>query len=154
MTFDDFTTVATFYFPLDAHLVRIELEHEGIPCFLMDEEAISANPVYSTALGGIKLQVPASSVPRALEILREIQGQRPKKPDHENEQDNPAANRIRPSEAFRCPECGSENIQNWQFSLFWIVAFVLTLISVAVPGLAPPIRKNRKCQDCGHQWFA
>jgi ascorbate-specific PTS system EIIC-type component UlaA len=62
-------TVAVFVSPHEAGMAKGELEACGIPAFVADEFAIGANPLYSNALGGIKVQVPAQFVEEARQIL-------------------------------------------------------------------------------------
>ncbi|MBC7092559.1 DUF2007 domain-containing protein [Candidatus Bipolaricaulota bacterium] len=61
--------VASFGRPVDAHLARMELEAEGIQAFILDEHAISANPFYAPALGGVKVAVREEDAARARAIL-------------------------------------------------------------------------------------
>ena len=50
-------TVATFYQVWEAQLAKAFLESHRIPCFLADEHIISIQPLYASAVGGIKLHV-------------------------------------------------------------------------------------------------
>lgn len=72
-------TVAVFRVPYEAGMAKGKLEAYDIPAFVADEFTIGANPFYSNALGGIKLQVPASYAEEAHQILSEelsaIEGQ-------------------------------------------------------------------------------
>jgi hypothetical protein len=61
----------TFYHPIESAVLRSRLEAEGIECYLLDEYTVEANPFYSNAIGGVKLQVKEVDVPRAFEILKE-----------------------------------------------------------------------------------
>ena len=61
--------IASFGRPWEAHLAKARLEAEGIRAFLLDEQAISVNPFYSPALGGVKLAVAAHDATRARELL-------------------------------------------------------------------------------------
>ena len=61
--------IASFGRPWEAHLAKARLEAEGIRAFLLDEQAISVNPFYSPALGGVKLTVAAHDATRARELL-------------------------------------------------------------------------------------
>lgn len=61
--------IADFGSPIQAQLAKARLEAEGIPAFLLDENAIAVNPFYSPALGGVKLAVPKGDARRAREIL-------------------------------------------------------------------------------------
>ena len=62
-------TVAVFQSPYEAGMAKGELEAYGIPSFVLDEFTIGANPLYSNALGGIKLQVTASFAEEAQRII-------------------------------------------------------------------------------------
>lgn len=62
-------TIATFDFLPQAEIVRGRLQAEGIACELADQHLVQTDWLYSIAVGGIKLQVEASDVERALMIL-------------------------------------------------------------------------------------
>jgi hypothetical protein len=64
-------TVHTFSLAPDASIIRGRLESEGIACFVQNELISQVAPFYSSAFGGIKLQVKESDAPRAIEILEE-----------------------------------------------------------------------------------
>ena len=68
---DQIVTIRSFNYPVELAVIRGRLEAEGIDCFVQDELTIQANPFYSHALGGVKLQVRQSDLRRAMEILEE-----------------------------------------------------------------------------------
>lgn len=68
---DSPVTVATFDFLPSAEIVRGRLLAEGIECQLADQHLVQTDWLYSIAVGGIKLQVAAAEVPRALAVLDE-----------------------------------------------------------------------------------
>ena len=86
----NWTTVDHFYHPTDAHIAAGKLKSEGIPVFLLGIHHASANWLISTALGGIRLQVPANHVDDAHQLLKEIA--------EPNEHGEP-----------ECPSCGSSD---------------------------------------------
>ncbi|MEM9648408.1 MAG: DUF2007 domain-containing protein [Bacteroidota bacterium] len=53
----EFYTLGTFEFPADVQIIKGKLESEGIPVFLRDENTINSDPLISSAIGGVKLQV-------------------------------------------------------------------------------------------------
>ena len=63
-----FITVLTFTYAVA--IIRGRLEAEGITCFTKDELTAQVSP-YSTAIGGVKLQVLSKDLNRAIEILEE-----------------------------------------------------------------------------------
>ena len=50
-------------------MVRVRLEDEGIECLVPDEFTVIMNPLYSNAVGGVRLQVRESDIERAKEVL-------------------------------------------------------------------------------------
>lgn len=62
-------TIYRFTYQHEALTICSKLEAEGIECVLQDQLTAQVMPLYSNALGGIKLQVKESDVPAALEIL-------------------------------------------------------------------------------------
>ncbi len=68
----EFHTLGTFEFPADVQIIKAKLESEGIPVFLRDETTINSDPLISSAIGGVKLQVYSSDRERAQEIYDEV----------------------------------------------------------------------------------
>lgn len=67
----EFVTLATFSSSFEAAPYKVNLEHQGITCFLKDEHTMTMARVYEHAVGGIKLQVPREDFARAKEIMTE-----------------------------------------------------------------------------------
>ncbi len=65
---DAWVTVAKLTNPIEATARRVRLEAEGIPTFI-DGERMGANTFYQIALGGARLQVPASLEAEARVLL-------------------------------------------------------------------------------------
>jgi hypothetical protein len=65
-------TLASFSQPVEAHLLRLRLEHEGITAYLRDENMIALDWLYSNALGGVKVDVADEDYEQALAILESI----------------------------------------------------------------------------------
>lgn len=68
---NELVTIATLNTPIEASLVRNQLDAEGVQVFLTDAEAVGMAWYLGTAIGGIKVQVAESDVERAFEILDE-----------------------------------------------------------------------------------
>ena len=64
-----FRTVATFDLAYKADLAWAALDEAGIEAMVTDREIVSMEWLLSNAVGGVKLQVAESDVPRALEVL-------------------------------------------------------------------------------------
>jgi len=66
-------TVAQFSLGTEAHIFRARLEAENIPAYVADEHQITANWLWSNALGGVKVRVPEVYAERAYVILRALE---------------------------------------------------------------------------------
>lgn len=66
-------TVAAFSQPIEAHLLRIRLEQEGIVAYLRDENLVTLDWLYSNAVGGVKVDVADEDYEQALEIFESLQ---------------------------------------------------------------------------------
>lgn len=68
-------TLRTFEYPLEITLLKSMLEDVGIPVFVKDEFTILMNPLYSNAIGGIKLQVLEENLEKAIEVLKDFESE-------------------------------------------------------------------------------
>lgn len=66
---------------MEANLVKSLLEANEIVVFMYDENILSINPLYSSAIGGIKLVVPDHQIERAIEIINEYMGREGEDPN-------------------------------------------------------------------------
>jgi len=120
----DFVILQSFDNYMEAHLLMAKLQSENIECWLQDENTLTINPLWTNALGGIKLFVTKQDIGRAYEIFRESENNRKK--------------------AIECPKCKGHNIElvstprkaaNWFSAIFNIGA-----------------DKVNHCFDCGHEF--
>lgn len=125
-------TIATFSQAIEAHLCKTRLETEGIACFIADENIVTMNWLYSTAVGGIKLQVKEADAEKARKILQQ-------------ENITPETINKTRKEKFYCPRCHSPHVFYERFSRRLVFASWLLL------GI-PFLKKKWKCENCGHQW--
>ena len=68
----EFYTIGAFEYVADVQVIKAKLESEGIPVFLRDENTLNTDPLISSAIGGVKLQVYTADKDRAIEIYDEI----------------------------------------------------------------------------------
>jgi DNA-directed RNA polymerase subunit RPC12/RpoP len=123
-------TVKTFDTSVNAHLFRIELENEGIECYIYDDETITMDPLLSNAIGGIKVKINVKDIEHTKEFLA--------KRDEEN---NPP-----------CPNCGSKRIMT-NFRSFKSTAGIISAISAFLFTIFPPMFKTvNKCLECNHEF--
>ena len=124
----NWTTVDRYFHPTEAHIAAGKLQSEGIPVFLLGINHASANWLLSNALGGIRLQVPASQVDDARRLLAQIA-----KPDDKGQ--------------HPCPECGGSDTTAMSNSRK-IAFLAVHLFSIPLPWRA----NRRHCQSCGAEW--
>jgi len=70
----DFITIAIFNYPHEITILKHRLEQEEIQFFFENETMMNIVPMYSQALGGIKLKVHLEDEALAIEILTEFNG--------------------------------------------------------------------------------
>jgi DNA-directed RNA polymerase subunit RPC12/RpoP len=128
-----FVTVKTFDNSMDAHMLKSRLENEGIRCFLIDDETVTMNPLFSQAIGGIKLKVDEKDVPEVKIILKEIS-------------ETPLTDEE--GEAIECPKCNStkintgfQSVPGWRGVVFALVGFFCSTFS-------PFIKSRYYCLNC------
>lgn len=102
-----FTLLNTYNNYIDANLHLLQLQEEGINCWLKDENTVTIDPLLTNAIGGIKLMVHETQKERAQDLLRTI------------------INKAKENRA--CPYCGSHNVEyivsnrkpaNWFSAIF------------------------------------
>jgi len=127
----DFVILQSFNNYIDAHLLMGRLESEGVECWLQDENTVTINPVWTNAVGGIKLMVKREDFVRASEIFTETENNR--------------------KHAVECPVCKRHNVElvstprktsNWISAIFGFL-----FVSYAMPA-----DKVYHCFDCGHEF--
>lgn len=121
-------TVSTVSWMTEAEVVSSALEANGIRTFLPDRGMVETQPLYANAIGGIRIQVDKADVPRAREILAEI----------ETDMDE---------EEICCPECGCGSVELEKSSRR------LSMLTILLLGF--PLFRSRpkyRCRQCGHRW--
>ena len=127
----NYTLLCTFDNYIPAHITLGRLEEEGINCWLQDENTVTVTPMFSNAVGGIKLMVAEPHYPRAAELLKEFTAEQKKN--------------------MSCPQCGSTNVEfvstprkvsNWIGAVF---GFLFGDYALAVD-------KVYHCFNCGNEF--
>jgi hypothetical protein len=65
----DFETVARFLNPTDAYVVCSCLEAAGVPAMVADAQLAQTNSLWTIAMGGVRVLVPALHVAEAKEVI-------------------------------------------------------------------------------------
>lgn len=133
----EFITLKTFDNPIDAHILKSKLESEGIISFLFDENIVGINPLFSIAVGGIKLKINRSDYEKANSILDE---------SIKNKLINDAGERI------HCPKCKSEDLISDYTSIRGTKGIFTAIISFLL--LVLPFYQNTvyKCKSCDFEF--
>lgn len=131
-----FTLLETFSIPSEAYIVQGKLEAEGIDTALRDNHIVEANPLYSTAVGGVKLYVRTEQREHAQQVYSSIS----------------AVSLGENGEPLQCANCSGKNV-----TMMTSVkddssklGFVVTLLL----GALPFIKYRYRCQDCGFEFKA
>ena len=132
----------TFAHPMELAVLQTRLESEDIECRILDELIVQVNPFFSNAIGGVKLQVKESDIPRAIEILK-VGGY------IKDDNAQPSKNKMKFANAtsMECPNCGSGEILKNKISK---KAFAISILFLGFP--LPFISKTYHCFDCGQNF--
>lgn len=127
-------TLKTFDNYIEAHLLKTKLESESIYCFLQDESVVATNPLYSFAVGEIKLKVKKEDFDTALKIIQE-------------ENIYLEQNQLN----ITCENCGSNTFYNNYKSVKNLKGFFAMIISVMFQTYPIYYKNVRKCKSCGFE---
>lgn len=117
--------VGVFDDAMRAHVARLALEGAGIDAHVIDEQIVTANPLWGPAVGGVRLVVAAADA-AALDVL---------------------GRRAEVSDAPACPSCGGAAVRRARGGRR------RTFLSLLLLGL--PLSRATDaftCDDCGHTW--
>jgi hypothetical protein len=135
-------TIRNFAYSLDpvseAHLARLRLESENIPCFLSGEHSVGTYWFSSVVGLGVKLQVRQSDADRARAVLELVKSRPPEKPDDVGQLD---------AAMPKCPRCGSGRVEYHRYSR---PLLYISLLLLHLPLSYP--KRSYRCESCGHRW--
>lgn len=69
---EKFTFLRRFQYSSEAVIYQCKLESIGIEVFMRDNNIVDSNPLYSNAVGGVKMFVRTEDYDRANEILNDV----------------------------------------------------------------------------------
>jgi DNA-directed RNA polymerase subunit M/transcription elongation factor TFIIS len=122
-------TLTTATYLHEADMIRMRLEASGIKAFIPDQNTSSIQPLFSNAIGGIRIQIDENDLARAREVLKNAL---------------PQADRG----IFECPACKSDAVTYEGISKQF--AF-LSLFLLGIPLLWR--KRECRCGSCGHRWI-
>ncbi|AMP98268.1 hypothetical protein AY601_1350 [Pedobacter cryoconitis] len=135
---DKIVVFETYYNPIEANIVKSRLMDADIQCFLSDENTITLNPLYTQALGGVKLHLFEKDVDLARSILQETIP--PLETPEEEEKGE-----------FVCPKCGSHDVGYVQATKkrFGILTMLVSILLLVYPF---SVKKVHHCFNCLHEY--
>ncbi|MGY3055385.1 hypothetical protein ACVWYG_003601 [Pedobacter sp. UYEF25] len=143
---NDRTTVyRNYYDPMEANIVKGRIADAGFECFLADQNLAILNPLFTQALGGIRLIVFEKDVVSIDKLLAE-------EPDFNAEAFNePEEKHSEEVTKMVCEKCGSKHIG---YGMATKKRFGFLTMLVAFATLTYPIfgKKCHHCYDCGHEF--
>ncbi|MFA4866843.1 MAG: DUF2007 domain-containing protein [Pedobacter sp.] len=145
---DKIVVFETYYNPIEANIIKSRLMDSGVQCFLSDENMITINPLYTQALGGIKLHLFEKDVNTARSILQDEDVQIAL---GEATVDVPESQNNDIQSDHVCPNCGSSNVGYVQATKkrFSILTMIVSILLLVYPFAA---KKTNHCFDCGYEF--
>jgi regulatory protein YycI of two-component signal transduction system YycFG len=92
---DNFKLVRSFQYSSEAQIFKGKLESEGIEVYIRDNHIVDSKPIWSNAVGGVKLFVKREDFEKATITLSEIS-------QYSIDENN---------KLIKCPSCGAEEIE-------------------------------------------
>lgn len=126
-----FQKIATFQYSSEAIIFKGKLESEGIEVFMRDNNTVDSNPLYSNAVGGVRLFVKNDDFDKATDIFSNI--------SQYSLDDN--------KKLIKCPKCGAEQI-DMITSIKDLKSFLVFLFSVFLIAIPFYSKHKYKCDNC------
>ena len=130
---EKFTLLRRFQYSSEAIIYQGKLESEGIEVYLRDNNIVDSNPLYSNAVGGVKMFVKTEDFDKANEVLGDVSL-------YAVDDDN---------QPLKCPECGAEQVE-MEISIDGIKSFFKVIILGAFAQFFS--KYNFKCQKCKYEF--
>jgi DNA-directed RNA polymerase subunit M/transcription elongation factor TFIIS len=121
-------TIAKVSYIHEADILCMQLEEAGIKAFMPDQHISSMQPLYSGAIGGIRVQIHESDLDQARDILV-------------------ASKSNIDTGIFQCPKCSSDSVEYENVSKR---SAFLSLFLFNMPFTW--FKRKCTCKDCGHKW--
>ena len=132
MNEETFKLLITYQYSSEALIFKGKLESEGIEVFIRDNHTIDSNPLYSQAIGGVKLFVKKIDFEKAQQILNTI--------NNYSLDDN-----LKP---ITCPKCGEQKAEMYT-SIKDFKSLLSYIFSVLILICLPFYSKYKyKCKVC------
>lgn len=148
---ENWPTIISFPYPLEAHLAKGYLESNGIEVLLKDELTTQVVNIYSGAIGGVKLLIRESDYDQGIQLLKDG--------GYLTEENSKSGNKIEIVELNKatnkkiCPFCGSDNIAvNSKPGILTTIVLAIINLAVMIGAIFPRFKSSFICFDCGKEW--
>ncbi|MET4082271.1 hypothetical protein ABIB40_002229 [Pedobacter sp. UYP30] len=144
---DRTTVYRNYYDPMEANIVKGRIADAGFECFLADQNLAILNPLYTQAIGGVRLIVFEKDVSAIDQLLSEEPGLAADDVG-EIEAEEKATN---DGGKTTCEKCGSDHVG---YGMATKKRFGVWAMLVAFATFTYPIfgKKCYHCYDCGHEF--
>lgn len=130
-------TIKTFENAVEAHLMRLHLENEGVQCFLLDENTVSLNPLFNIAIGGIKLRIDETDKELALSVIANLEN---------------AELTTENGESIYCPKCESSDLYSNFNSMKGAKGILSAFFSFLFMVFPIYYKSVYRCKRCGNEF--
>lgn len=128
---EQFQIVGRYQYSSEALIFKGKLESEGIEVYIRDNNIVDSNPLYSNAVGGIKLFVKSEDFEKAQLVLSDVS-------QYSLNEKN---------QLIKCPKCNAEQVE-MVTSIKDTRSFLAFLFSVLVVYMPFYSKHKYKCQSC------
>jgi hypothetical protein len=132
---DIFELIGSYQYTSEAIIYKGKLESEGIVVFMRDNNTVDANPLYSNAIGGVKLFVSRDDYLTAKDIISQV--------SQYSLDDN--------NKLLKCPNCGAEQI-DMVTSIKDFKSLSIYIFSLFLGSLPFYSKHKYKCNMCNFEF--
>jgi len=132
---DIFELIGIYQYSSEAIIFKGKLESEGIEVFMRDNNTVDANPLYSNAIGGVKLFVNRNDYLKAKDVISQV--------SQFSLDDN--------SKLLKCPNCEAEQI-DMVTSIKDLKSLSVYIFSLLLGSLPFYSKHKYKCRKCNFEF--
>ena len=132
---EKYILVGRYQYTSEALIYKGKLESEGVDVFIRDNNTVDANPLYSNAIGGVKLFVNREDEKKTYSILSQIS-------EFSLDENN---------QLMKCPKCGAEEIDMITSvkDIKSLILYVFSMLLVLLPFYS---KHKYKCRMCNFEF--
>lgn len=132
---DIFELIGSYQYSSEAIIFKGKLESEGIEVFMRDNYTVDTNPLYSNAVGGVKLFVNREDYSKAKEVISQVS-------KYSLDENN---------KLLQCPNCSAEQV-DMVTSVKDLKSFFVFIFSLLLGSLPFYSKHKYKCNKCNFEF--